>query len=45
MTKLDKDVCPVRSDTEIKHDTKKARTQLFLATFVCVIFIAAEIAG
>jgi hypothetical protein len=45
MTKLEKDVCPVHSDTQIKHETYKARMQLFLATFVCIIFIAVEVAG
>lgn len=45
MTKLDKDVCPVHSETKIKHETSKARLQLFLATFVCIVFIAVEIAG
>ena len=45
MTKLENDVCSVCSDTEIKHDTHKARVQLFLATFVCVTFIAVEVAG
>ncbi|CAB4003277.1 Zinc transporter 2 [Paramuricea clavata] len=45
MTKLEKDVCPVHSDTQIKHETYKARMQLFLATVVCIIFIAVEVAG
>ncbi len=45
MNKLDKSACPVHSETEIKHETYKARMQLFLATFVCVIFIAVEVAG
>ncbi|XP_028394381.1 zinc transporter 2-like [Dendronephthya gigantea] len=45
MANLDKEPCPVNSDTEIKHETSKARTQLFLATFVCIVFIAVEVAG
>ena len=46
MTKFaNKDVCPVHSDTEIKHKTYKARIQLFLATFVCIVFMAVEVAG
>lgn len=45
MANLDKESCPVHSDMEIKHETSKARMQLFLATFVCIVFITVEVAG
>lgn len=46
MSNLDKDhLCPVNSDTDIKHETSRARLQLFLATFICIVFITVEVAG